>query len=177
MTGAEIQNYIEKRIGRSVDPDNVLEAINECLDEIGDMSLLYTTASVNVSDIEQWYALEDDYTKVEKVIIHVDDKDYIYQRWEYRNGSIRMFDEGEYTIVARKMPEHLTEIADSFTDIHRLYHNAIKFYALAWILENDKFDDPAADKYYKRFESKVTRAANTLLSTKPPSKVTVIRHA
>ncbi|MFW6122253.1 MAG: hypothetical protein ACOC80_15325, partial [Petrotogales bacterium] len=103
--------------------------------------------------------------------------EYIYQRWEFRNGSIKFFDKGEYEIVARKMPKHLEEISDSFEDIHRFYYNSLKYYALAWIKENDDFEDPAAQALYERFTEKVKRSANKLLSTKPPSKVRVIRHA
>lgn len=177
MTGEDIQSYVETRTGRTIERDLILEAINEGLDEIGDMALLYDTATVDISEIEQWYSLPDDFTYVEKVLKIEDDEEYIYQRWEFRNGSIKFFDKGEYEIVARKMPKHLEEISDSFEDIHRFYYNSLKYYALAWIKENDDFEDPAAQALYERFTEKVKRSANKLLSTKPPSKVRVIRHA
>jgi hypothetical protein len=177
MTGTEIQSYVDERMGITVTSDLVLEAINEGLDEIGDLGLLYVTTDVTVSDISQWYSLEDDYTGIEKVLKIDEEKNYIYQRWEYRNGDIKFFDKGDFTIVARKMPEHLTSISDSFIDLHRLYHNGLKYYALAWMKENDDFEDPAVQILYKKFESKVKRAAQTLISTKSPAKVRVVRHA
>ena len=175
MTGTEIQRYVEGRLGQTVDPDEVLEAINEGLDEIGGMGLLYATANVTVTDTAQWYSLEPDYTQVKKVIKKEDGKEYIYQRWEYRNGDIRFFDAGEYIIVARKLPEHLSNIADTFTDLHRVYYNALKFYALAWVRENSDPESKAAQVLYERFENNVMRAAQTLLSTKAPAKVRVLR--
>jgi len=36
MTGTEIQSYVESRLGRTFSPDDILLAINECLDEIAD---------------------------------------------------------------------------------------------------------------------------------------------
>lgn len=180
MTGTEIQSYVESRIGRQVDSDDVLEAINEGLNEIGDMGLLYATIDVSVSDTSQWYNMPVEpapYTQIIHIIKKENNKEYYYQRWEYRNGSIRFFDEGDYTIVARKMPEHLNNISDSFTSLHRLYYNAIKFYALSWIRENDDIEDTGAQLLRQRFEESVARAATTLVSTKSPAKVKVIRHA
>jgi hypothetical protein len=43
--------------------------------------------------------------------------------------------------------------------------------------ENDDFEDPAVQILYKKFESKIKRAAQTLISTKSPAKVRVVRHA
>jgi hypothetical protein len=176
MTGSEILNYIETRIGRSIDSDLVLEAINEALDTIGELGLLYATTDLTVEDTNLWYSMPDDYTTIEKVI-KFEDKEYIYTRWEHRTGEIRFYDQGEYRIVATKMPEHLSLISDNFMDLHKLYHNAVKYYALAWVKENDDFSDPAAEKLYARFQNNVKRAAQTLSRSKPPSKVQVKRHA
>lgn len=175
MTGTEIQRYVEGRLGQTVDSEDILEAINEGLDEIGGMGLLYVTTTIPVTDTTQWYSLESDYTQVKKVIKKEDGKEYIYQRWEYRNGDIRLFDNGEYVVVARKLPKHLSDIADEFTFLHRLYYNALKFYALAWVRENSDPESKPAQLLYERFESNVMRAAQTLLSTKAPAKVRVLR--
>lgn len=180
ITGTEIQSYIETRLGITVNSDLVLEAINECLNEIGDAGLLYDTIDLTVTDTEERYNLPlepSPYTKVQLVLKLVDGEEYIYQRWDYRNGSIRIFDEGDYTIVCRKMAEPISNIADTITGLHRLYNNAIKYYTLAWIRENDNIEDVGAQVLYQRFEKSVARAAQTLANTKAPTKVRVIRHA
>jgi hypothetical protein len=177
MIGTDVQSYVEKRLGRTFEADTILTAINECLDEIADLSLLYATSDVSVSDTTQWYALPESYSKVEKVIKYEDEEEYIYVGWDYRNGTIRLFDEGNYRIVARKIPDYLTEIADSFSEIHRTYYNAIRYYVLAWVRENEDLDDQTSEKLYQKFNDKVTRAARTLISTKSPAKVQVIRRA
>ena len=177
MLGTDVQSYVESRLGRTFEQDDILLAINECLDEIADLSLLYATSDVSVSDTTQWYALPESYSKVEKIIKYEDGKEYIYEGWNYRNGTIRIFDEGDYRIVARKIPDYLTEIADSFTEIHRTYYNAIRYYVLAWVRENEDLDDQTSEKYYQKFNDKITRAAQTMISTKSPAKVQVIRRA
>ena len=58
-----------------------------------------------------------------------------------------------------------------------MYNNAIKYYVIAWIRENEDLDDQTSEKYYQKFKKKVARAAKTLISTKSPAKVQVIRHA
>ena len=177
MLGTDIQIYVEKRLGRTFEQDMILEAINECLDEIGDLSLLYATSDVTVVDIKQWYALPESYSKVEKVIKYEGECEYIYEGWEYRNGNIRIFDTGDFRIVARKIPDYLTEISDTFVELHRSYNNAIRYYVLAWVRENEDLDDQISEKYYQKFTEKVQRAASSLISTKSPAKVQVIRRA
>jgi len=175
MTGTEIQVYIEKRMGITVESDDVLMAINEAIDMLGDMGLLYDTINdIEVADTTEWYNLPPDFTFIEKVLTS---KGELYLRWNYRNGQINFSDLNTYQIIARKMGKHLENIADSFTDIHRLYHNSIKFYALAWFKENDDDNDQAAEKYYERFAATAQQATQTLLRSKAPTNWKVIRHA
>lgn len=175
MTGSEVQLYVEKRLGIEVDSSEVLMAINEAIDMLGDMGLLYDTINdIEITDTSKWYNLPPDFTFVEKVLTS---KGELYLRWNYRNGQINFADPNTYQIIARKMGKHLENIADSFTDIHRLYHNAIKFYALAWLKENDDDNDVAVEKYYNRFVTTAQQATQTLLRSKAPSSWRVIRHA
>jgi len=177
MTGTDIQHYVEERLGRSFSPDTILLAINECIDEIADLALLYATIDLEVDDPAAWYSLPDDFSKVEHLLIYKEDKEYYYEGWIYRNGSIRIPDTGKFRIVSRKMPEYLTDIAESFNNIHRMYNNAIKYYVLGWVRENEDLDDQTSEKYYQKFNDKITRAAQTMISTKSPAKVQVIRRA
>lgn len=176
MTGTDLQHYVESRLGRTFEPDEILEAINECIDEIGDMNLLYATIDISVDDTDQWYNLPDDYTKVVKVIKYKHSKEYIYEKWQYRNGKIRIPEGGTYKIVARKLPEYLENIAEPLNNIHRLYNNAFKYYVLGWIRENEDLDDQTAKVMFERFREKTQRAATTLISTKSPAQWKVIRH-
>lgn len=177
MTGTEIQSYVESRLGRTFSSADILLAVNECMDEIADLALLYGTIELSVDDGTQWYSLPDDFSKIEHIIIYESGKEYYYEGWIYRNGSIRIPDVGQYKIISRKIPEYLTDIAQSFNNIHRMYNNAIKYYTIAWIRENEDLDDQTSEKYYQKFKEKVARTAKTLISTKSPAKVQVIRHA
>jgi len=174
MTGSDIQDYIETRLGRTVSSDDVLEAINEGLDEIGELGNVYGTIDVSVSDTEQWYSLPADYTNVTKIYKQTDYDDILYN-WDYRGGSVNIDKEGDWRIEAEKIPTHLSTIGDSFVDLHRLYHNAIKYYALAWIKENDDPDDPTAQKLYQKFRRKVQRANATTSNSSPPGSFEVDR--
>lgn len=172
MTGTEIQHYVETRMGIEVDLDEVLMAINEAIDMLGDTGLLYDTIDVEVTDAGQWYNLPDDFTYVQKVYTG---RGEIYMAWDYRNGQIRFRNPGNYTIVARKMGKHLENISDSITDMHRLYYNAIKFYALAWMKENDDDNDVAAEKYYNRFYETAQQAVQILMRSKAPMNWKILR--
>lgn len=179
MTGSDIKTYVENRLGTTEDASDIIEAVNEAINTIGDMSLLYGTITITVTDSATWYDMPSDFTSIKHVLVEAEDNDELelYFNWEYRSdGSIKFFDEETFTIVARKMATEITDITDTIS-IHRLYENAIKYYALAWCKENYNFEDAAAQMFYGRFERAVTRAANTLLGTKPATSVTVIRHA
>jgi len=176
MTGTEIQSYVESRLGRTLSPDDILLAINECLDEIADLALLYATIDLDVTDGTQWYELPEDFSTIEHLIIY-DNGEHYYEGWIYRNGSIRIPDAGSYKIVARKMPDYLNDIAEPINNLHRMYNNAVKYYVLSWIRENEDLDDQISEKYYQKFTEKVQRAASSLISTKSPAKVQVIRRA
>jgi len=105
---------------------------------------------------------------VKKVVKQEDDEEWL-ECWYYRNGTINFDKTGDLRVIAKKMPTHLTAIGDSFTDLHRLFHNAVKYYALAWIKENDDPDDPTAQRLYQKFNNKVRRANLTISSSGSPS--------
>jgi len=175
LSGSDIQDYVETRLGREVDQKKILTAINEAAIEIGDLGLLYDTISVKVDDISQWYNLPNDYTFVEQVIFKRGSTDYLYHDYTWRTGSISFGDEGEFTIVARKLPEKIDLLGEPITELHPLYHNAIKFYVLGWIKENNDYSSQEAEKLYQKFEERVIRARNTLIRSKSPSTWQVIR--
>jgi len=174
LTGTEILSYCETRLGRNLDSDLALMAINEAIAEIGDMGLLYDTVDVEVTDTDDVYNMPDDWTVINKVILHKD-KEYLFQNYTFKAGQIRFFEEGNFTIIARKMPDDIEILSEPITAVHPLYHNAIKFYTLAWMKENDDFEDQTAHMLYEKFERGVSRAAKTLSRSKVPSKVRVIR--
>jgi hypothetical protein len=59
--------------------------------------------------------------------------------------------------------------------MHRLYYNAIKFYALAWMKENDDDNDVAAEKYYNRFYETAQQAVQILMRSKAPMSWKILR--
>lgn len=175
LTGVEIQNYAETRLGRELDADLMLMAINEAAQEIGDLGLLYDTIEVEVDDTEQRYNMPDNYTFVEQVLYHRSGEKYLYHHYNWRTGSISFSDKGEYTIIARKMPESIEVLSEPLTQIHPLYHNAIKFYALAWFKENDDYSSQEAERLYQKFQERVRMAMNRLLRSKSPTSWQVVR--
>lgn len=172
MIGSEILAYCELRLGIRVEPDHVISAINEALNELGDMGLVYDTCEVLVEDVMVYFALPEDYTHVKKVLVKPSEN--LYLNWSYIDGRIRFRDAGEYKIIARRMPSLIQQIADSLP-VHQLYHNAIKFYALAWLKENNDAEDISVQRLYDRFAQSASNAANTLQKTKSPLSWTVIR--
>ncbi len=172
MIGSEILAYCELRLGVKVEPDHVISAINEALNELGDLGLVYDNCEVIVDDVMTHYALPDDYTHVKKVLLKANE--YIYLNWEYIDGKIRFRDAGEYKVIARRMPSHIQQITDTLP-IHQLYENGIKFYALAWLKENNDAEDPSVQRLYTHFNHSATNAANTLQKTKSPLSWTVVR--
>ena len=177
MTGSDILSYVEMRMGVTVDSDKLLVAINEALDRLNDHGLLYGTITVDVTDEDEEYSLPNDFTFVEKVFVLDGGDVYLYEGFHYRNGIIYFNDEEKFEIIARKMPKHLTAIGDSFTDLHKMYHQGVKFYVLGWFKENDDDQDPASKKYYKRAFDTWKNAKTQLHRSKEKGKVLVKRRA
>lgn len=177
MTGVDVQSYVESRLGTDVEPDQIIEAVNECLGFLGDDSLVYDTIEITDCDPSTSYSLPEDFTFVEKVLM---EDNVQWLGWAYRTGEIRFSEEAEgedFTIVARRIPEEIDDISDTIPDIHRLYHLSIKLYAYAWIQETENPAEEIADKFYQKSMEMAQKAAQTLLRTKEPAEVTVIRHA
>jgi len=177
MTGSEILSYCETRLGRSLDSDLALEAINESLREIADAGLLYATATVTVDNIDNKFEMPGDYTYIEQVIKQDDGEEYIYEDYTFRGGQIEFENEGEYEVIARKMPENIENISDSLVEIHPLFYNAIKYYVLAWFKENDQFGSKGSQVLYERFNKRIIKASKTLLRSEPNKSWRVIRNA
>jgi len=168
LTGAEVQNYVQQRLESQATEEDVVEAINECLREIGDRGCLYGTIDVEAIDTESWFSMPENYTFVEQVIYH-GDRDYITDSYRWRSGEISFRDVGEYTIVARKLPDEIESIDEDLDDLHRIYHNGVKYYALAWFLEKEDIMDQGAARMYERFEEAVEQGKRTLLRSKSPT--------
>lgn len=177
MTGSEILSYCEKRLGRNVDSDLVLEAINEGLRTIADQGLLYNEIELTVDDVSQKYNMPPDYTYIEKVIKIGEDEDYIYKDYNFLGGQISFEDGGDYIITARRMPSDIENISDELIEIHPMFYNPLKYYTLAWLKENNNFASKGAQVLYKRFKRGIDKASKTLLRSKSPRSWTVIRNA
>jgi len=176
MNGIDIKNYVEERLGRSFEDSFLLQGINEALLELGDLPLIPIEATVVFEEGDDWFELPGDFTKVVKVI-KVEEEDYLYLDWEYRNGLITFNEPGTYIIYARKMAPQLNYVSETITEVHQVFNNALKYYVLAWVRESEDSDDQISEKYYQKFKDKVERAASSLISTKSPAKVQVIRRA
>jgi len=176
MTGSDVQGFIEMLLGRTVDSDLILTAINDSMKEMGKMSMLYGTITVNVTDDDEEYSLPSTFTHLEKVEKIVDDKEYIYEDYTYRNGIIEFNDEGDFYIVSKRLPEEISVLAD-IIPLHTLYDMAIKWFALYYTRLSEDMDDQTAQRLYKEFTEKVIRAKNTLIGTKEIAQFGVIRSA
>jgi hypothetical protein len=176
MNGIDIKNYVEERLGRSFEDSFLLQGINEALLELGDLPLIPIEATVVFEEGDDWFELPGDFTKVVKVI-KVEEEDYLYLDWEYRDGLITFNEPGTYIIYARKMAPQLNYVSETITEVHQIFNNALKYYVLAWVRESEDLDDETAQILYERFYQRVERAHRTLKANKSPAKVQVIRRA
>lgn len=177
MTGSDVQGFVEMLLGRTVDDNLIITAINDSMQEMGDMNMYYGTIDVNdVTNEDQEYSLPDDFTMIELIKKLEDDKEYIFEDYEYRNGIVTFNAEGDFTIIARRIPDEISVLGDTITGLHKLYNMAVKWYALYYTRLSEDMDDQTAQRLYNQFKEKVIRAKRTLIGTKEIAQFDVIRH-
>ena len=155
MTGTDIQQSIQRYLGASVAPADVIAVVNECLDAIGDRALIHDTIPLTLV-ARVWEELPN-VTSIIGVLVN----NKPYNKWQTKGTSIRVHDAGDYVVKVRKMADHIDGIGDT-VEIHRLFHFSILCYVRGTFKLFD--DDESADghKLIQQFEEETNKAYETL---------------
>lgn len=173
MTGHEIVKAAEVYIGKSIELDVALTAINEAIRKIADMGLVYDTVNINVTQADQWVKLPNDLTNVLRVY-NMNGRPY--DGWEVMGGKIKFSDCGSYTVHLRRIPARLTDLSEE-PDINEGYHNSIVRYVREFAMKTMSSDFAYKTPNFDGFEIEVLKTYSYLNKRRQPRQVKVIRHA
>jgi hypothetical protein len=173
VTGQEIRTAAEQYVGRTVTEAKAVVILNEALDQLMDLGLVYATIEV-AATVKQWYDLPDDAT----FIVNVTNKDGdYYTGWEAIGNQIRFLTAGTFYVMARRLTGHLTTIAE-IPEVHPMFHPVLVDYFKGYLKlqVNDESSDGL--RLMQRFEERSQRVFNMLRrNTTKNHSWTVIRHA
>lgn len=173
MTGREIVNAAEVYVGKSIETNMALIAINEAMRVIADMGLVYGTISLNGAKSGEWKKLPNNLTHVLRVY---DNEGNTFEGWEEIGGAIRVFSDGDFTIQARKIPNKMIDLGET-PDINDGFHTSIVRFVREFALQA-KAEDPAYKFHnFDAFKEEVMKTNRYLNRRRNPKQIRVIRHA
>lgn len=169
MTGNEIRNAAEVYLGKNISNDSALIGINEALNKIGEMGLLYGKIRVNAQAGES-YSLPKDALHV----FSVSDLNGVnYENWSLVGEEIRFADSGEYIISARKLSKKLENLSEE-PDIHRVFHQSLVEYLREFASQSfAEFGEKNPD--FTMFETSANKAFSFLRRQRQPRQIKVVR--
>lgn len=171
MTGSEIRHAVETYVGKSVDADIMLVAINEAIRKIGDMGLLYGEITVSEAEAGKAYYLPNDLLHVFAVF---DQQGQAYEGWRVTGDQITFENPGTYTISARKLGKKMVSLSEE-VDIHEAYHSAIVDYVRRFVMEAKSGDLNHKTMRFDRFEADVINTFRFLRRQRQPRVIKVVR--
>lgn len=173
MTGQQIRSAGQTYARRTVSEETAVLILNEALDQLLDLGLIYATVEVSAT-AKTWYDLPDDATFI--VYVTTPKGDY-YTGWEAIGNQIRFLTGGNFCITARRLPKHLESIVE-IPEVHPMFHTVLVDYFKGYLKLQVNDESPDGLRLMQKFEEKVQRIFNILRrnGTKNHSW-TVIRHA
>ena len=151
MNVAQMRQSAEKYCGTAIEDDILLTAVNEALESIGDLGLIFDEKELLLSVAGTWYELPDTTTN----IVNVFKEGKPYSQWQTRGYEIKFADAGDYVVTLQKMPEYV-EVGADIPECHLLFHKAIVTYLRAFIklTKDDSSQDghKLMDLFYKEVE-------------------------
>ncbi len=173
MTGAEIRRATEIYVGKSIEADMALIGINEAMQKIGDMGLLYGEVTISDAKAGKSYLLPKNFIHV----FYITDKEGApYSGYTLMGNKIIFKDEGSYVVYARRLAERL-ESLDEEPEIHQAYHSSLVEYLRRFVLEATSKEPQNKIGYYESFERNVLGVYQMLSRRRVPKQIEVIRHA
>lgn len=171
VTGREMRHAAEMYVGKSIDEDMALVAINEATRKIGDMGLLYGEITIENAEAGKVYYLPNDLLHVFSV---VNQHGRSYEDWNVTGERLIFKAPGTYTVIARKIGSGLKSL-DEEPDIHEAYHGAIVDYLREFAMSAKSEDPRSKTMLYERFERDVTNTFHFLRRQRQPRTIKVVR--
>ena len=169
LTGLEIKSLVEKYVDITIDSDDALEVINEAMDKIGDLGLVYGQVTL-VAEADTPYRMPADATIVTVILEDGETAD----GWTFRGGAIRFARAGTYTIIARRNPEHI-ELIEEELDLHPSYQRSVVTYLRGWFKLKDDDESPDGHRLMQQFRAEVDHTFALLRRQYSPKTIKVVR--
>jgi len=141
MEGTYFKERVEDYLNTTLEEQEVVDAINDCLFAIGDRALNYSEITILVDDsnVGKWIKPEESVTAIIRAF---DDNGRETNKWSTRATEFKFDEEGTYKVEVRLMPEPISSISDE-VDIHPLFNHAILCYLKGYFKLRD--DDSSID--------------------------------
>jgi hypothetical protein len=174
MFGTEFQTAVKLYVKVTVSDAEAVLIINEAMDKISDKGYLFGEVEVNAL-ADTWYEMPEECTSIIEVR---DSDDELYHCWRSRGTlEIRFAESGTYTIVARRLADHITA-ADLplVIPVHKVYHQCIVTYGRYW--KKKQIDDESSDSVtlLQQFYTDIETAFRSITRKSKPVQWKVERH-
>lgn len=173
MTGQEIIEAAMRQTGEFIDTPEGLTCINEALDRIGDMALVYDSCTIVAELPGIPYDLPPDMTRVTSVL---DARGQVCDAYRVEGNQISFGHPGSYTVRYRRLPRHLSVLTE-IPEVHLSQHGNLITYVKAWMLLREDDESPRGLQLEQKFDQDVQRTFLLQLRNKRYSDVIPVRAA
>jgi hypothetical protein len=173
MTGTDIVARAQRYVDDTIDSDDALVAINEAIDKLGDLGLIYESANITAGTANGWYPLPVDMTSLVSVS---DGNGNNYEDFQQRGLEIHFSASGVYTVFYRKHPEGIAVLTET-PPVHVSYHDTLCTYLKGWFKLKDDDESPDGLRLMSQFENDAAKVFSILRRKRGNGRITVMRAA
>lgn len=133
-------------------------AVNEALDKLGDMGLVYDSTIVTAASDDAWVDLPATLTSLVSI---TDSEGKAVNSYVQRGMQLRLPIAGDYIIGYRKHPDHIANEKDT-PPVHQSYHDVLCTYLKGWWKLRDDEDSADGLRMMQKFEADAGRVFSIL---------------
>lgn len=160
MNLAQIRQSAEMYCGVAIEDDMLLQAVNEALEQIGDLAFIDEEVEVTAIDAD-WNDLPEGTTS----IINVTQNAAPYQQWQTRGYKIKFVEPGTYIVALQRMPNKVESVTET-PECHPLFHQAIGTYLRSFVKLTKDDTNQDGHNLKQEFKEQVARAAKIITSNR-----------
>jgi hypothetical protein len=158
MTGAEIQAAAAAYIDEDIAEADALIAINEAMDKLGDLALVYDSKDVALP-ASTWTALVDEFASIVEL---TDSSGVRYNNYRVLGNEIKTSKADTFTIRFRRMPVRIAALTAT-PELHSAFHPVLVLYLKSWARLKTDPQDADGQALKQEFFAEAKRVSETVL--------------
>lgn len=168
MTGEQIRILADSFVDDNLDTLDALGWLNECLDELGSEARQAGSVVINAASTTEWYDLPGDLIEITEV---EDGQGNYGGAYRVREGKIRFYTAGTYTVWYYKRPGEMETLTDE-PEAHVLLHRPMALFLASRFKSKEDDENPDAARLMNEYKEKRRKALEQIDS--PGSSYPVI---